>query len=151
MSGVFYRAVAAAFRDRALSGSREAGRYSRPDQPTLYLSASRDGVEAALRSHGGLDDSRDVVAVSVTASSVLDLRDGFSLRSAGLEVSDALSPWKDIVSAGGEPPSWAFRDSAEALGAHGLIDPSRQEPGLWHLVLFAWNRDNTATARLLDG
>jgi hypothetical protein len=27
----------------------------------------------------------------------------------------------------------------ERLGAHGLIDPSRKQPHLWHLTLFDWN------------
>ncbi|WP_368074223.1 hypothetical protein [Curtobacterium sp. SGAir0471] len=37
------------------------------------------------------------------------------------------------------PTSWLVRDRLVALGADGLIDPSRKRPGLWHLVLFRWN------------
>src|SRR4051812_32033580 len=48
IQGIFYRAVDAAQADTALAGSRRAGRYSAPDEPTLYLSASREGVAAAM-------------------------------------------------------------------------------------------------------
>lgn len=51
IEGVFYRAIDPAYRDFALSGSRTPGRYSRGDQPTLYLSSSPQGVEAAMQAH----------------------------------------------------------------------------------------------------
>ena len=139
LAGRFYRAVDPRFTDSALEGSRRAGRYSRADQPTLYLSSSREGVEAAMRAHGGLDGSRVVLALEVQATRVLDLRDEQSVRAAGLRAADAAAPWQEAADSGGEPSSWAFRDTVEGLGAHGLVDPSRQEPGLWHLVLFVWN------------
>ncbi len=49
--GLFFREVDAAHIGSALAGSRRAGRYSRADQPTLYLSASPKGVAAAMIAH----------------------------------------------------------------------------------------------------
>ncbi len=49
--GTFHRAIDPTHRDSALAGSRSAGRYSRPDEPTLYLSSSRGGVAAAMIAH----------------------------------------------------------------------------------------------------
>ena len=51
VAGTFYRAVDARFVDSALRGSRSAGRYSPPDAPTLYLSSSPEGVDAAMVAH----------------------------------------------------------------------------------------------------
>ncbi|WP_420714750.1 RES domain-containing protein [Roseateles sp. SL47] len=65
------------------------------------------------------------------------------------ERAPAPTPWQDIANTGGTPRSWTVRDRLMAAGAHGLIDPSRQRPGLWHLVLFRWNEAGGARVRVL--
>jgi len=151
VDGVFYRAVDPAYRDSALSGSRHPGRYSSTAQPTLYLSASRDGVAAAMRAH---EDNRsghlEIVSMHVAADRICDLRNASALAAMGLELEDAVAPWQEVVAAGGSPSSWSIRNRLEALGAKGLIDPSRKAPGLWHLVLFSWNQDDSPTVHMID-
>lgn len=142
--GTFYRAADPRFREYATSGSRSVGRYSRAGEPTLYLSSSLEGVEAALIAHGGAGNgagtpSREILEIEVEASGIIDLRDAAAVDALGLDLADAIAPWQDLAASGGTPPSWAVRDRLIAAGAHGLIDPSRQRPGLWHLVLFRWN------------
>ncbi|MDT0277225.1 RES family NAD+ phosphorylase [Blastococcus goldschmidtiae] len=140
VSGTFYRAVDPAHRAAALAGSRSAGRYSPADVPTLYLSASREGVAAAMLAHTGARiPALDVPAFAVAADRIVDLRAHEALRSAGIDPADAAADWQEIVAAGGSPPSWRVREALERRGAHGLIDPSRRQPHLWHLVLFRWN------------
>lgn len=90
----------------------------------------------------------ELVAVEVAASDLVDLRDERARRAAGIRADDAVAPWQVIIADGGEPPSWGVRDRLEELGVHGLIDPSRRSPGLWHLVLFCWNEKGAATVRL---
>ncbi|WP_253183670.1 MULTISPECIES: hypothetical protein [unclassified Curtobacterium] len=69
--GRFLRAVDPRFREFALAGSRSAGRYSRADETTLYLSSSVDGVRAAMIAHNeARPDSLDIVAVDVEASGI---------------------------------------------------------------------------------
>lgn len=140
--GTFHRAVDPRFRASVIAGSRSAGRYSRADEPTLYLSSSVEGVEAALVAH---PDTRAtapmIVEVDVTASRIVDPRDPSARSAAGVELEDATAPWPQTVADGGVPASWLVRDRLVALGADGLIDPSRKRPGLWHLVLFRWNTD----------
>lgn len=147
--GTFYRAIDPNFREFAITGSRSAGRYSRAHEPTLYLSSSIDGVEAAMIAH---KDSRtaalEIVEVDVEAPGIVDLRDAKALETAGIDVADALAPWQTIASAGGTPTSWTVRDRLLQVGANGLIDPSRKRPGLWHLVLFRWNVSDAPTVRL---
>ncbi len=150
VSGTFHRAVDPAHRAAALAGSRSAGRYSPADVPTLYLSASREGVAAAMTAHtGARSPALDVLAFEVAADRIVDLRAHEALRSVGIDPADAAADWQDTVAAGGSPPSWRVRDALEQLGAHGLIDPSRRRPDLWHLVLFRWNHPGAPSVREL--
>jgi len=142
--GRCYRSVDPAYRAQALDGSRTAGRYSPADARTLYLSASRAGVRAAMRSHvHARAPELEVLAFDVEAAGILDLRDPAALERAGIALADAVAPWQEVVAAGGRPRSWGVRERVLELGGAGLIDPSRQAPGLWHLTLFAWNTPGT--------
>ncbi|QKR98862.1 RES family NAD+ phosphorylase [Sphingomonas sp. CL5.1] len=144
VSGIFFRAVDPLHAAGALSGSRGDGRYSRRGQPTLYLSASRAGVEAALIAHRAADEQeRIVLQFAVAADRIADLRDADTLARVREEAGDPFADWRGIAA----PPSWRVRDWIEARGADGLIDPSRKAPGLWHLVLFRWNIPGAPTVR----
>ncbi len=148
--GIFYRSVLAADLDRALDGSIQPGRYSRANQKTLYLSASREGVAAALMAHARPGDpERRVVAVKVAADLIFDLHDDLACRQADIDRDQAFADWQRLVAEGQTPPSWAVADRVRALGANGLIDPSRHAPGLWHMVLFRWNVPGGAKVRLV--
>ena len=149
--GRIFRAVDPEFRAFALTGSVTAGRYSRPDEPALYLSSSREGVEAALIAHR---DSRhpglEIIELDVVASSVVDPRDADARASLGIDPSEPIAPWQELVAEGKTPPSWVVRDRLVDAGADGVIDPSRQRPRLWHLVLFRWNDPGAPTVRVLN-
>ncbi|WP_220036791.1 RES family NAD+ phosphorylase [Curtobacterium sp. MCBD17_021] len=139
------------FRASAIGGSRTAGRYSRADEPTLYLSSSVEGGEAALLAHPEIRATAPVIVeVDVTASRIVDFRDPAARSAAGVDLEDATAPWQQIVADGGVPASWLFRDRLVAPGADGLIDPSRKRPGLWHLVLFRWNTDSAPDVQVRD-
>nr|WP_188037255.1 RES family NAD+ phosphorylase [Actinotalea sp. JY-7885] len=134
-----------------MTGSRSAGRYSRPDEPTLYLSSSVEGVGVAMTAHRAARSAAlEILRIEVEASGIVDLRDRAALESAGISPADAAAPWQEIAASGGTPPSWTVRDRLLDAGANGLIDPSRQRPGLWHLVLFRWNRGEAPTVRVAD-
>ncbi|WAC66927.1 RES domain-containing protein [Agrococcus sp. SL85] len=151
LRGTFYRAIDPAFRSSAVAGSRAAGRYSRAHEPTLYLSATREGVAAAMVAHRSARASAlEVAEVDVEAWGIVDLRDPRAAEAAGVDLANAAAPWQGVAAAGGAPTSWAVRDRLLRLGANGLIDPSRQRPGLWHLVLFRWNEEGAPAVRLRD-
>jgi RES domain-containing protein len=146
--GTFYRAIDPSFRAFAIVGSRTAGRYSRAHEPTLYLSSSVDGVEAAMIAHRDARSAAlEVLELDVEASGIVDLRDANALEAAGIDPAHAAAPWQEIATAGGTPASWTVRDRLLAGGANGLIDPSRKRPGLWHLVLFRWNEPDAPIVR----
>lgn len=148
VTGTFFRAVDPAYRDAALEGSRSAGRYSPPDVPTLYLSSSRDGVAAAMIAHSTeRTPELEVLQFKVEADRIVDLRDHEALRSIGINPAHAAADWQGVVAAGGSPSSWKVRETLERIGARGLIDPSRKQPHLWHLTLFAWNADGAPSVQ----
>jgi RES domain-containing protein len=150
LRGIFYRAIDPQFRDFAITGSRSAGRYSRPEEPTLYLSSSTDGVEAAMIAHkDSRPSSLEILEIEVEATGILDLRNLSAVAKIGIDLADAVAPWQDIAASGGTPRSWAVRDRLIEAGANGLIDPSRKRPGLWHLVLFRWNEANGPKVRVI--
>ena len=70
------------------------------------------------------------------------------MTAIGVDVDAAAAPWQEDVAAGMAPASWEVRDRLIELGAHGLIDPSRKRPGLWHLTLFSWNQPGAASVLL---
>lgn len=144
MTGLFHRAVDSTHRASALAGSRLPGRYSAAGQPTLYVSSSPEGVAAAMVAHGGARGDLTVMRFSVHAEGIVDLRDPDALLAAGVDLQDAVAPWQDVVAGGGVPRSWEIRRRLQGLGAQGLVDPSRTQPGLWHLVLFRWNTEGAA-------
>ena len=147
----FYRAVDPAYRQHVIDGSRFAGRYSSADQPTLYLSASIEGVKVAIGAHKkNRVEKQEVVKVLVEGTRILDLRDEAARLAAQIEINDATHPWQPLVAKGDRPPSWSVRDRVIELGGKGLIDPSRQQPGLWHLVLFEWNQEDAPCVEVID-
>jgi RES domain-containing protein len=151
VKGTFYRAIDPAYKSSVIAGSRLAGRYSTAQQPTLYLSATHEGMQAAIGVHeGNRAAEKQVVRINVTGTHIFDLRDAQACLSANIRPNDAIAPWQDVVNQGKRPPSWGVRDSIIALGGKGLMDPSRQKPGLWHLVLFEWNQKNAPRVEVLE-
>ncbi|NIF03481.1 RES domain-containing protein [Pantoea sp. Acro-805] len=151
IDGVFYRAIDPTYRKFALSGSRNPGRYSRGDQPTLYLSSSPEGVEAAMKLHSDKRSANlEIVKVRVVANKIIDLRDANAILAAGIDLKDATAPWQEIVNNGNIPGSWNVRNRLESLEVNGLIDPSRKAPGLWHLVLFSWNKNLQTRVSIIE-
>lgn len=150
VQGTFYRTVDPKYRLQVIAGSRLAGRYSAIDQPTLYLSASREGMAAAIAVHKGSRSlKQEVIEVDVDGGGIFDLRSESASQAIGVELSDAVAPWQDLVAQGHRPPSWGVRDRIIELGGKGIIDPSRQKEGLWHLVLFEWNKGATPRVRVV--
>ncbi len=140
ITGPFYRAIYANAVDNVLHGSTQPGRFSTTAQKTLYLSASEQGVTAAMLAHTTADTPiRTTVRLKVDALNILDLRDAAACDQLGINPKDAALPWQNIVKHNKIPTSQILADQLRDLGAFGLIDPSRKAPGLWHLVLFRWN------------
>jgi len=148
--GNFYREVDRDRANTALAGSHRPARYSRADQPTLYLSSSPSGVDAAMQAHRHGERPRIVLTFGLGAASVFDLREAEALAMVRREAGDPLGDWQRALAHSETPSSWRARDWIEASGAVGLIDPSRRAAGLWHLVLFRWNEAGAPTIHALN-
>ena len=125
---------------------RPPARFNRPGQDALYLSPDVDSAKVAIGQDVRAGDApRAVLTFEVQNCSLYDLR---SPEAANL-YETASQPWRRLVAAGGEPPSWLAADRLRADGHIGLIDPSRRRPGLWHITLFRWNAPNAPRIRRL--
>ncbi|ARO15442.1 hypothetical protein BVG79_02102 [Ketogulonicigenium robustum] len=83
--------------------------------------------------------ARVVVPLQVDGAWLLDLRDPIACCAVGIDPEWSRASWRQALSAGAAPASWAIADAARAAGADGLVDPSRSIPGGWHVNLFHWN------------
>lgn len=136
-AGHCWRAVPAGREAEVLAGTVRAGRYNRDGERTLYMSASPEGVAAAMARYG--EAPRALVRLAVSAQGLVDLRDPAACSAFGVDAGKAGEDWLGALQAGETPPSWIVADRLRSIGANGLIDASRRLPGAWHLVLFRWN------------
>ncbi|MBL4787484.1 MAG: RES family NAD+ phosphorylase [Cohaesibacteraceae bacterium] len=142
VEGQFYRTIDVQYLDQVLDGSIAPGRYSSSSQKTLYMSASEQGVAAAMIAHSdGTTSARSLVKLDIVAENIFDLRDADACKAVGINSTDAAQPWQDVVARNEVPRPLLIANKLRDNGANGLIDPSRKAPGLWHLVLFNWNQD----------
>lgn len=119
--GTFFRAVDPRFLDHAISGSRWAGRYSRPDQPTLYLSCSVEGVEAAMIAHADARPaSLEIVPVAVDAPGIVDVREQTATAAFEVEASVVVAPWQDVAAGKSSAVVGSRPLQADAAGANGF-------------------------------
>ncbi|MEH6404641.1 MAG: RES family NAD+ phosphorylase [Sneathiella sp.] len=120
---------------RGLSG-RPAARFNRPGQDALYLSPDEQSARAAIGEYVRDDDPpRVLIHYQVERCTLLDLRHRDAATIYGL----ARQSWQDVVANGDEPTSWEAADTIREARHAGLIDPSRQRPGFWHITLLRWN------------
>lgn len=140
VAGRFWRAVPAGGGEAGvLDGTVRAGRYNRPGQRTLYMSASREGVAAAMVRYGPAE--RTLMALDVEADRLIDLRDAQACAAHGIDAGRVKEDWIAALDRGEVPASWPVADRARGVGAAGLIDVSSRAPWTWHLVLFGWGGD----------
>lgn len=129
--------------ERGLS-YRPAARFNRVGQDALYLSPNEQSAKVAIGEYVRLGDpQRFLITYEVEPCVLLDLRHPLSAEVYEL----ARKPWQSAMKAGEEPESWLAADTVRKAGHVGLIDPSRQKPGLWHITLFRWNEDGAPLVR----
>ena len=148
LDALCWRAVLVGQERTALDGTTRAGRYNRPGVRTLYMSSSPEGVAAAMARYR--DVPRSLLGLRVAANRLVDLRNATACAALGIDPARGKVDWIAALDRNEAPPSWAVADRARALGAAGLIDPSRRAPGAWHLVLFRWNEPGEAAVSIAE-
>ena len=143
VSGIFTKIAFATdehiFLQRGAS-DRPAGRFNRPGQDALYLSQNFESARSALTRYVKSDDpERVVIQYNIEPCKVFDLRHPDSIDL----LMSSRGNWQEAMENQAIPTSWEVADQIRDAGYVGLIDPSRQNPAAWHLVLFTWNEPNT--------
>jgi RES domain-containing protein len=115
---------------------RPAARFNRPGQDALYLSPDEISARVAIGEYVKADDRpRVLLRYEVERCALFDLRH----PDAAAVYELARQPWQSALARGDEPKSWTAADDIRQRGHAGLIDPSRRQPGLWHITLLRWN------------
>lgn len=115
---------------------RPPARFNRLGQDALYLSPDEASARVAMGQYiKAGDPPRVLITYHLEPCALFDLRHPGSAPVYTL----AGKPWLSVLAAGGTPPAWLAADNLRASGHAGLIDPSRRQPGLWHITLFRWN------------
>ena len=151
IGGTFYRAVLEDRVEHVLDppGPDSAGRYHRPGQGALYVTAEADWAAIATGNYAAEDGlARVIVPLELDAADVLDQRDAAACAALGIDPGDATGRWRPYLAEGRVPPSWRNSDGARAAGADGIIDPSRGIIGGWHVALFRWNEPGAPQLRI---
>lgn len=129
------------------SPNRPAARFNRKGQNALYLSVDEQSARVAMKKYAADSDApRVLIRYNIDSCELVDLRhpDADSLRQR------ASLDWKATLQNGGEPDSWLVADELRERGEIGLIDPSRKNPGLWHVTLLQWNKPGAPTVTVID-
>ncbi|MBL4740893.1 MAG: RES family NAD+ phosphorylase [Sneathiella sp.] len=149
ISGVFVKITYALDADIPLmrgQAGRPAARFNRPGQDALYLSPDEKSARVAIGEYVRADDPpRVLIHYEIERCNLLDLRH----PEAASIYEQARQSWQDVLAKGGEPSSWDAADYIRRSGHVGLIDPSRQRPGLWHITLLRWNEIGAPSVRQL--
>ncbi|USG60583.1 RES family NAD+ phosphorylase [Sneathiella marina] len=126
--------------------ARPAARFNRTGQDALYLSPDEASARVAIGEYVKASDRpRVLLRIEVSPCRLFDLR----AHKAAAFYALAAQPWQPAMARGDEPRSWQVADELRQAGHAGLIDPSRQSPGLWHITLFQWNEPTAPTLRLI--
>lgn len=151
VSGRFFRTVLADRIDQVLAapGPDSAGRYHRLGQPAIYITQHADWAVIATGIYAREDGrERVIVPLELDGARVLDQRDAAVRAAHGLSLDDTMARWRPHLAQGRDAPSWRNADAARAVGADGIVDPSRGILGGWHVALFRWNAPGAPQLRV---
>lgn len=139
VSGIFVRVEFESEVHKTLlknQAARPARRFNRQGENALYLSPDEHSAKVAMGEYVREGDPpRVLVQYEVEECALVDMRSPEAAHIYDL----AKQPWQPPFNRGEAPSSWQAADQLKAEGYVGLIDPSRRQPGLWHITLFNWN------------
>ncbi len=117
--------------------AKHGGRLNRPGIPALYLSLDSATAVKEYQQVSTLLSPGTLVSYRVSASPVVDCREGFESPRWSPRWQAFDCDWRQLwFSERLEPPSWVLADEAIAAGAKGILFHSRLSPGGLNLVLY---------------
>lgn len=128
------------------SPERPEARYNRRGQDTLYLTPTESSARTAMMKYAKkIKSPLFLVRYEIETCFLVDLRHPFFQDYRDLLGSD----WQKAIEKGSEPPSWQVSDRLRQANQVGLLDPSRKNPAIWHIVLFRWNEAGAPNVRVV--
>lgn len=153
LNGRYWRSAFIGEENRLLEpAGAPIGRWHHNGQRALYLSETPEGCRVATKVYRHDDDpQRGIFPIEITDAAVIDLRteDARIAFNAPLEAVHA--NWAKLNARSEPSPTWRIGDNIRAIGAHGILTPSRSRPDLTHLTLFAWNAPGEPLAKRVGG
>ena len=150
--GRYWRIVSPRWAQAPLGGegaARHGGRWNRPGDAALYLSAEIETAFAEYQQELGVRPGT-FVAFEVVSAMVADLTESRTLAALDIAPSDLICPWKQIAFVDrGAPPTWLICDRLRGE-VDGLRVPSVQYAGGVNLVLWRWNAAGAPTVTAHD-
>lgn len=150
----FYRVISPAYASMPLSGqgaARRGGRFNRPGQEALYLSADEATALAEYRQDNPWLPPGTICTFFANGLRVADLSAGFDAAHWPALWADHGIDWRaEWFGRAIEPPTWYMADDVIAEGMDGLLFPSQARPGGVNLVIYEPARRSAAQLRVYD-
>lgn len=135
-----YRVITPAFAGTPLSGrgaARQGGRFNRPGQEALYLSADDATALAEYKQDNPWLPPGTICTFFVHGLRVADLSGGFDPERWSPLWADFAVDWRaEWFDKSVEPPTWYMADDVMAAGLDGILFPSQARRGGTNLVIY---------------
>ena len=134
--------------------SRYGGRFNAVGTPALYTSSRME--TAWLEAQQGFAFKAQPLTIcsyDVDCADIADLGDVASCHARNTDPADLACSWEDIVSRGGEPPSWRIARSLVEEGHAGIIVPSfalGAGPSDRNIIFWKWSNDLPHRLQVID-
>lgn len=150
----YYRIITPQYAGTPRSGmgaARRGGRFNRPGQEALYLSANEMTALAEYKQDNPWLQPGTICTFFISELRVADL-------SAGCDPEHWSSLWADFAvdwraewfDKAVEPPTWYMADDVVSAGLDGILFPSQASPGGTNLVVYRSSDRPQAHLRVYD-
>lgn len=150
----WYRVIVPEFADTPRSGmgaARQGGRFNRPGQEALYLSADDSTALDEYRQDNPWLPPGTICTFFVDGLLVVDLSAGFDPAVWTPLWADFEADWRtERFGNSVEPPTWYMADDVVAAGLDGIMFPSQARPGGINLVVYRSSLRSAAELEVYD-
>lgn len=149
-----YRVIVPAYAGTPISGmgaARRGGRFNRPGQEALYLSADDATALAEYKQDNPWIQPGTICTFFIRQLRVADFSAGFDPGLWPALWADFAIDWRaEWFDKSIEPPTWYMADDVVAAGLDGILFPSQARPGGTNLVIYRSSERSASQLRVYD-
>lgn len=149
-----YRVIVPAYAGTPMSGmgaARRGGRFNRPGQEALYLSADDATALAEYKQDNPWIQPGTICTFFIRQLRVADFSAGFDPGLWPAVWADFAIDWRaGWFDKSIEPPTWYMADDVVAAGLDGILFPSQARPGGTNLVIYRSSERSASQLRVYD-